>query len=369
MQLAYDRIPHENDTDDVSLDNLDFQYNHKHSKAWNEEVNKRAEQIENEMKIEENMKLSQKKAEADAKKKAQEEKIRKAEQKRKQLEEEQKQKALGNGPNKKTIDLGELYGGIEMVQLDADYARHSRFMQHELDQAAEAQEKQDRDDAENELFGLYKTKEERAADQAQIQKTIDHAELYDNITLQTGESRPYEKHHQDWEEQVEVEAQKLEKQMAGVEKEQEDKETHYKTIDTAALYENINVQLKNKHHTDEFNDRVEAYEKAIEKEQNDDEALAKKVHDEEQARRVLAQGMTPEQIPVDIRHPNPSINIAEMYGGIEDSFVQVQFEHEHDNDDIVPELTENVIIEKKEKKVDSRKTDFTGDKYDEYYDE
>jgi hypothetical protein len=43
-------------------------------------------EIENEIKIEENMKLSQKKAEEDAKKKAQEEKVRKAEEKRKELE-------------------------------------------------------------------------------------------------------------------------------------------------------------------------------------------------------------------------------------------------------------------------------------------
>lgn len=371
VQLAYDRIPHENDTDDVSTENLDFQYNHKHSKAWNEEVNKRAEEMENEMKIEENLKLSQKKAAVEAKKKAQEEKVRRAEEKRKQLEEQQKEKALGAGANKKTIDLSELYSGLEMVQLDAttDYARHSKFMQHELDMAAEAQEKHDQDEAENELYGLYKTKSEREADQAQIQKTIDHAELYDNIALQTGESRPYEKHHEDWDEQVEKEAQKLEQQMQDVEQDEHMAEVHHKTIDTAALYENINVQLRNKHHTDEFNDRVEAYEQAIEKEQKDDDSVEKKLRDEEQARRIMAQGMTPDQIPADVRHPNPSINIAEMYGGMEDSFVQVKFEHEHDNDDIVPELTENVVIEKKEKKADTRKTDFTGEKYEEYYDE
>lgn len=153
-----------------------------------------------------------------------------------------------------------------MVQLDADYARHSKFMQHELDKAAEAEDKHDQEEAENELYGLYKTKEERAADSAEIQKTIDHAELYDQIALQTGESRPYEKHHEDWEDQVEKEAQKLEQQMNAVEAEQQQEETHHKTIDTAALYENINIQLRNKHHTDEFNDRVEAYEQAIEKE-------------------------------------------------------------------------------------------------------
>lgn len=86
----------------------------------------------------------------------------------------------------------------------------------------------------------------------------------------------------------------------------------------------------------------------------------------------MAQGMTPDHIPMDIRHPNPSINIAEMYGGIDENektMVQLKFEHEHDNDDIVPEFTENVVIEQKEKKIDHRKTDFNGDKYDEFYDE
>lgn len=80
-------IPHENDTDDVSTDiGMDFLYNPKHSKEWNIEVNKRAEEIENEIKIEENLKLSQRKAQEDAKKKAEFEKIRKAEARRKELE-------------------------------------------------------------------------------------------------------------------------------------------------------------------------------------------------------------------------------------------------------------------------------------------
>lgn len=94
------------------------------------EVNKKAEELENEMKIEENMRLSKKKAEQDAKVKAEKEKIRLAEEKRKKLEEEQKQKALGDGPNKKTVDFAELYKGLdtEMVQLNAEYQRHSKFM-------------------------------------------------------------------------------------------------------------------------------------------------------------------------------------------------------------------------------------------------
>lgn len=129
------RIPHENDTDDVAIDNLDFGYNKRHSKQWNEEVNKKAEAIENEIKIQENLKVSEKKAKEDAKRKAEQEKIRKAEEKRKQLEEEQRKRALGNGPNKKTIDLGELYGGLENIEnVQLDYERHSKYMQSLLDE-------------------------------------------------------------------------------------------------------------------------------------------------------------------------------------------------------------------------------------------
>lgn len=107
VQIDYERIPHERDTDDVLTDNQDFQYNHRHSSAWNDEVNKKAMEIENEIKIEENMKLSQKKAEEDAKVKAQQEKVRKAEEKRKKLEQEQREKALLSSQEaKRTIDLG-----------------------------------------------------------------------------------------------------------------------------------------------------------------------------------------------------------------------------------------------------------------------
>jgi hypothetical protein len=65
-----------------------MQYNHRHSKEWNQEVNTKAMEIENEIKIEENTKLSQKKANEDAKRKAAQEKVRLAEEKRKKLEEE-----------------------------------------------------------------------------------------------------------------------------------------------------------------------------------------------------------------------------------------------------------------------------------------
>lgn len=70
VQYKQRQIPHENDTDDVDIKYVDFGYNHQHSKAWNQEVNKKAEELESEMKIQENLKLSQKKAQEDAKIKA-----------------------------------------------------------------------------------------------------------------------------------------------------------------------------------------------------------------------------------------------------------------------------------------------------------
>jgi len=35
----------------------------------------------------------------------------------------------------------------------------------------------------------------------------------------------------------------------------------------------------------------------------------------------------------------------------------------------MPEFTENVVVEQKQAKIDTRKTDFQGEKYDEFYDE
>lgn len=382
VQTDYERIPHENDTDDVTTDNVDYQYNHKHSKGWNEEVNKKAMEIENEIKIEENMKLAQKKAAEDAKIKAEQERVRKAEEKRKKLEQEQKERALAKDQiNKRTVDLGELYHGIddvEAVQLDRDYEHHSRFMQGLLEQTEksvdrewdddEASQKQQAEAAEDEKLGLYATREERK------KIDLDKIEETNNVQLE----RPYEKHHQAWYEDVDRAADKLEQEMADVEAEQEEKEhtSAFKTVNHNELYENINLQTGNKYHTEDFNDRVEAYEKTIAAEikQDDDVELNKKMQQE--ASRVIANGMTPVPISmqkVEVSHPNPSINLGEIYGTMnkeeEANFIQVNFEHEHDNDDIVPELTENIVIEQKKKEVDTRKTDFAGDKFVEMYDE
>lgn len=169
--------------------------------------------------------------------------------------------------------------------------------------------------------------------------------------------------------------------MNEVEEEKAEREykSPFKTINHQELYDGINLQTKNQFHTDEFNERVEAYENAIDKElkQDEENEITAASKNNDQIQRVLAQGMTPTNMPAsrkeqEVHHPNPSINLSEMYGTMyhgDESFLQLKFDHEHDNDDIVPELTENVVIEKKAVEQDSRKTDFAGEKYTEVYDD
>lgn len=60
--------------------------------------------------------------------------------------------------------------------------------------------------------------------------------------------------------------------MQNVEAEKAEREykNPFKTVNHQELYEGINVQTK-QIHTDEFNERVEAYEKAIENESKEDD--------------------------------------------------------------------------------------------------
>jgi len=277
--------------------------------------------------------------------------------------------------NKQTVDLGELYHGIEnieMIGLDTTYDRHSKFMTHLIEQTEKMVDREDDVDGEDEKLGLYASKEER--------KKIDLDKIEENNNVQLDVTRPYEKHHQAWYDEVEKAADKLEHEMGEAEAERAEAEykSPFKTVNHEELYENLNLQTSNKYHTDDFNDRVEAYEQQIAAEikQDDDVAVSAKNQQEDQVRRVLAEGMTPLNMPKgkesEQHQPNPSINLSEMYGTMyhEDaSLLQVKFEHEHDNDDIVPELTENVVLEKKAKEVDARKTDFAGEKFTEIYDE
>jgi len=51
LQLTSWNIPHETDTDDIALEENPIFYDKHHSKQWNAEVNRKADELENEMKI------------------------------------------------------------------------------------------------------------------------------------------------------------------------------------------------------------------------------------------------------------------------------------------------------------------------------
>lgn len=69
--------PHENDTDDISLEQTPDGYDSHHSKLWNQMVNRKAVEIEQQMLIEENTKKAQEKAREESFIKAEQERARK----------------------------------------------------------------------------------------------------------------------------------------------------------------------------------------------------------------------------------------------------------------------------------------------------
>lgn len=72
--------------------------------------------------------------------------------------------------------------------------------------------------------------------------------------------------------------------------------------------------------------------------------------------------------PIDtyVHHKNPSVNLSEIYQGVD--LVQLS-DHENDQDDIVPELSEAVQAASEVIKAKPYKKDFAGEDYEETYDE
>lgn len=105
-------------------------------------------------------------------------------------------------------------------------------------------------------------------------------------------------------------------------------------------------------------------EKLVDQQNREDEAAEKA--NQASAATIQKFGMNPETL--EVRHPNPDVNLNEEYSGF-GSFVQLSFDHELDSDDIVPEFSEavKVAVEKKEEK--EMKTDFNGEHFEEFYDE
>lgn len=103
---------HENDTDDISEDVNPLMYDQHHSKIWNDVVNKKALELEQTMKIEENMEAAKIKSKEDAERKASIMKFNEEQEKRRSAD--QKSGKLGLAEKVKvnpykTIDLSEVY--------------------------------------------------------------------------------------------------------------------------------------------------------------------------------------------------------------------------------------------------------------------
>jgi len=132
-------IPHENDTEDL----LDFNsgdeagYNHAHSKLWNEAVSRKAQELDDEIKLQESMKLAQKKAEQEKKLKAAEE------QRNRVLAQKRREKAALEGKRheqQRTLDLAELYSNmvpVDKLNLQTGYRHHTEGWDQMVNERAE----------------------------------------------------------------------------------------------------------------------------------------------------------------------------------------------------------------------------------------
>jgi vacuolar-type H+-ATPase catalytic subunit A/Vma1 len=130
VQLGYMHIPHADDTEDI-VDDSEKAYDHHHSKEWNNLVEKKAQELEDDMKAEEAQKVADKQAAEAAKRKAIEEKAKAEAEKRKQAQQLAQQKT--QKVKVQTVDFNDIYTGItpDEITLQTDsqvaYERHSKF--------------------------------------------------------------------------------------------------------------------------------------------------------------------------------------------------------------------------------------------------
>lgn len=165
LETEADFIPHENDTEDVIPDaSDDIQYNNKHSKLWNDTVNKKAKELDDLMQAQETAVLAQKQAKKDAE-------LKKADESRKRAMEAKKREQMAREnalhDSKRTVDFSELYSNMvpvaENVQTAAelnDYEHHSQYWNDRVNEATTnyAQsfaEESDRIDAESNPHNVH----------------------------------------------------------------------------------------------------------------------------------------------------------------------------------------------------------------------
>jgi hypothetical protein len=272
VQLSDNSIPHENDTEDIVAQTDELaQYNRHHSKLWNETVNRKAQELDDEMKAEESAVLAKKKSKEDAKLKAAEEAHNRAaeQKKREQAAQEQKQHEA-----RRTVDFAELYGslaGSENVQLE--YADHWADKRHSQYWADRVKDETYRTNAELQA-GAEEEHLRSSPHSSHHFKTANLADEYDGMLLQTD----YADHWQDkrhsayWKDRVNTEAKRLNSEwqetfaQANAATSPHNVHSFGATVDFGDEYNGMLVQTgaeyadhwtpAYKHHTQYWNDRV-----------------------------------------------------------------------------------------------------------------
>jgi len=272
VQLDYVHIPHADDTEDVYDDGQDQSYDHHHSKEWNNMVQKKADELENEMKIEENEKIASKKSAEDSKRKAIEEKARMEADKRKKAQELAQHKNVK--AKVQTVDFNDIYSGItpDEITLQTDstvkYEHHSKFWNQNIeDQTADLEKtiaaEDESEKKTGQMYGTtdglteekFKSAEEREAEEQKTHhKTVNLEEVYDGMTVQLDDHSLY------WENRVSTAQQQLEELMR---KQNEPVYSQENTsIDQNELYNGMAIQTAD--HSQYWENRVSSAQQQLE---------------------------------------------------------------------------------------------------------
>jgi len=272
VQLDYAHIPHAEDTEDVYDDGSDASYDHHHSKEWNAMVQKKADELEDIMKTEEQDKIAAKKAAEDAKRKAIEEKAKQEAEKRKKAQELAQHKNVK--AKVQTVDFNDIYNGITpdeiTLQLDENvgYEHHSKFWNNQIEEQTASLEKtiQAEEEAEKKTGVVYGTtdgltqekfmsaEDREAEEQKTHHKTVDLEEVYDGMTVQLSDHSLY------WENRVSSAQQQLEDLMRKQEEPVYNQENT--SIDQNELYNGMAVQTSD--HSLYWENRVSSAQQQLE---------------------------------------------------------------------------------------------------------
>ena len=340
VQLGYMHIPHAEDTEDI-VDDGEKAYDHHHSKEWNALVDRRAEELDNEMKSEEAAKVAAKQAAAEAERKAIEDRAKAEAEKRKQAQQLAQQKTTKM--KVQTVDFNDIYTGITPDEITlqtgstVDYEHHSRFWNEEVDKQTSELEKtiSKEEEAENKVSQVYGTtdglteekfqsaEQREAAEQKTHHKTIDMEELYDGMAVQTEDHSLY------WENRVSAAQNQLEELMRQQDAPKFDQENT--SNDLNELYNGMALQTKyeNLHSQNWYNQQAQL-----------DQAYAR------QAKMDEINGVDPMADEAPAVH-HDTINQAELYNQIA---LQTGYENIHSQFWYDNEAAEEKEFENQEKR-------------------